>query len=107
MNAPAHTTGNFCAAFGCLLFGVHGTGGKWYCRCHFNANPGLNDAITLEIGRNKPLVDRALYGRREHRIDIEAEQELFDLTREIGSQMPLAPVTGPTSGEPHFSEVDQ
>jgi hypothetical protein len=102
MNAPS----DFCAAYGCPLFGTLGAGGKWYCGCHFNANASLNDAITLEIGRNQALVDHILLARREHRPDAKAEQQLYELTRGTGAQIPMAPITGPTSGHPHFSETD-
>jgi hypothetical protein len=100
MNAPS----DFCAAYGCPLFGTLGAGGKWYCGCHFNANAALNDAITLEIGRNQSLVDHILTARRDHRPDAKAERQLYDLTRGCGGQIPTAPVVGPTHAEPHFME---
>jgi hypothetical protein len=93
-----------CAAFGCPLFGVHGVGGKWYCACHFNANPALNDAITLEICRRKQLVDRILLLRHEHHPDAVAENELLNAVR--GVVAPSGGVIGPTGAQPHFSETD-
>lgn len=99
-------TNDFCAAYSCPMLGVHGVSGKWYCACHFNVNPALNDAVTMELHRQKPLVDQIVSLRRAGQASRELESELLDITREIGKQVPLAPVTGPTRGEPHFSETD-
>ncbi|MBC8642116.1 hypothetical protein IAG25_35515 [Caballeronia sp. EK] len=82
-------TPDLCAAYGCPLMGVHGVSGKWYCCCHFNANPGLNDAITAELHRNKPLVDRAMALRRAGVAHGALENELVTLTKEIGQQRDL------------------
>jgi len=79
-------TSEFCAAYGCPMFGVHGVSGKWYCACHFNSNPALNDAITLELQANKPMVDRAIAMRRAGNADAALENELVTLTKEIGKQ---------------------
>lgn len=83
----------FCAAYGCPLFGVHGVNGKWYCCCHFNANPGLNDAITAELHRNKALVDRAIALRRAGKADGALENQLVTLTKELGNQAELTAET--------------
>lgn len=99
-------TPDTCAAYSCPLLGVYGVSGKWYCACHFNANPALNDAITVELHRQKPLVDQIVLARREGRADAKFEGELIDIVREIGQQPPLAPVSGPEYGQPHFSETD-
>lgn len=99
-------TPDTCAAYGCPLFGVHGVSGKWYCACHFNANPALNDAITAELHTQKPLVDQIVSLRRCGNANRELESKLLNLIREIGQQIPLAPVAGPTHGERHFSETD-
>jgi hypothetical protein len=88
------------------LFGVYGVSGKWYCACHFNANPAVNHAITSELHRQKPLVDRIVALRRLGEADAKIEGELIDIVREIGQQKPLAPVSGPEYGKPHFSETD-
>lgn len=83
-------TPDLCAAYGCPLMGVHGVSGKWYCCCHFNSDPGLNDAITLELQANKPLVDRAMALRRAGKADGALENELVTLTKEIGQQRDMA-----------------
>ncbi|CAG4900637.1 hypothetical protein [Paraburkholderia saeva] len=101
-------TSDFCAAYGCPMLGVYGFSGKWYCCCHFNANPALNDAITAELHRMKSVVDRVVLARREHRADAQLENSLVLITREIGQQqtIPTSNVTGPTHAAPHFSETD-
>jgi hypothetical protein len=99
-------TNDFCAAYGCPMLGVYGVSGKWYCACHFNVNPALNDAVTMELHRQKVLVDQIVALRREGCASGKLEGELLDITRQIGAQPPLAPVTGPTHGTPHFSETD-
>jgi hypothetical protein len=99
-------TSDFCAAYGCTMLGVYGVSSKWYCACHFNANPALNDAITAELHRQKPMVDQIVSLRRCGKTDSKLEGELIDIVREIGQQPPLAPVSGPEHGEPHFSETD-
>lgn len=89
-----------CEAYGCPLLGVHGVSGKWYCGCHFNVEPALNDAITAELHRQKDLVKFVLMKRRQGEADGAAERNLIEITREIGRQTELAPA------EPHPSEVD-
>lgn len=98
-------TPDTCAAYGCPLLGVYGVSGKWYCCCHFNANPSLNDAITAEIHRQQPMADHIVSLRRMGKADRELEQQLIGIVREIGQQTPMAPIVGPTSGETHFSET--
>lgn len=104
MNEP---TNDFCAAYGCPMFGVHGENGKWYCCCHFNVSPSHNDSITLELNRQKPLVDQILAARREGRANGKLEAELLEITRPLATQPPVTPVTGPTYAEPHFSETGE
>lgn len=77
----------FCAAYGCTLFGVHGVGGKWYCGCHFNSDHGVNDAITAELHRHSETVERIILARREGRADGELERKLIaDVKAAIGQQ---------------------
>lgn len=101
-------TSDFCAAYGCPMLGVHGVSGKWYCCCHFNTDPGQNDAITAELHRHKVTVDRIVLARREGQADAQIENGLILLVREIGQQqtIPTSTVTGPTHAAPHFSETD-
>lgn len=99
-------TSDTCAAYSCPLLGVYGVSGKWYCACHFNANPALNDAITAELHRQKLMVDQIVSLRRCGKADRELESQLLEIVREIGQQPPLVPVTGPMHGAPHFSETD-
>jgi hypothetical protein len=99
-------TSDTCAAYGCPMLGVYGISGKWYCACHFNANPAISDAITAELHRQKPLVDQIVSLRRCGNADRGLESSLIEIVREIGQQPPLAPVTGPERGQPHFSEAD-
>jgi hypothetical protein len=101
-------TNDFCAAYGCPLLGVHGVSGKWYCMCHFNASPALNDAITAELHGQKTLVDRIVSLRRQGKADAKLESEMLNIVREITGQqsIPTSGVTGPTHAEPHFSETD-
>ena len=105
----AEPTGDFCAAYGCPMIGVYGVSGKWYCCCHHNADPALNDAITAELHRHKPLVDRVVGLRREYKADAKLEAELVELTRQIGSQATIhgAGVIGPEYAEPHYTEQEQ
>ena len=51
----------FCNAYGCKLnasigLGTDGTG-NFYCRFHYGSNPQKNDFITLEISKNRELVN--------------------------------------------------
>lgn len=78
-----------CAAYGCPLLGALGSGGKWYCACHFNADPNLNDAITAEINRRPETRDRILMARREFRASGEAEAELINAVRDATGQQNL------------------
>jgi hypothetical protein len=110
MNADG-TAWGMCAAYGCPLLGTVGDAGKWVCCCHFNIGGAANDAITAELHRQKPLVDRVLSLRATHagyRAILAVESELIELTREIGRQhsIPTACVVGPTHAEPSFSEID-
>ncbi|MFM0638059.1 hypothetical protein PQQ63_15260 [Paraburkholderia metrosideri] len=98
-------TSDFCAAYACPMLGVYGVSGKWYCSCHHTANPALNDAITAELHRQKPMVDQIISLRRLGRVNGELESKLIDVVREIGQQMPLSSVIGPSHGEPHFAET--
>jgi hypothetical protein len=102
----------YCAAFGCPLLGSFGVGGKWYCCCHFRANPSSNDAITAAINRHSNLVQRALSARQTFAGYAEikaAEDELVEITREIGRQssIPTAPIIGPTHAMTHYAETGE
>jgi hypothetical protein len=99
-------TSDFCAAYGCPLMGTFGVNGKWYCPCHHNADPSLNDAITAELHRQKATVDRIVLARREHCADAKLENGLILLVREIGTQQTFhgAGVIGPESAGPHYPE---
>jgi len=51
----------FCNAYGCKLqasmgLGTDGTG-AFYCRFHYGSRPEKNDYITLQIDKNKDLVN--------------------------------------------------
>jgi hypothetical protein len=104
-------TSDTCAAYGCPLLGVYGESGKWYCCCHHNTNPALNDAITLEIHRQQPMADHIVSLRRMGKASRELEGQLMDLVREIGQQTPIAPavpnakIVGPTHAMQHYTEV--
>lgn len=77
----------FCAAYGCTLFGVYGSSGKWYCPCHHNADPNLNDAITAELHRRAETVDQIVADRRAGRANGKLEGELIaDVKDAIGQQ---------------------
>lgn len=104
-------TSDFCAAYGCPMLGTFGNSGKWYCCCHRGANTSLNDAITLTLAQNKPLVDRAVALRREsagYAAILKAENELFEITRQVGEQKPLpvGGVLGSDHAEPHYTEQE-
>jgi hypothetical protein len=91
------------------MLGVYGVSGKWYCPCHHNVNPTLNDAITAELHRQKPLVDRIVSLRRAGEASRELEQQVIDIVREIGAQQTIrgAGVIGPTHAEPHYTETQR
>ncbi|CAG9259582.1 conserved hypothetical protein [Burkholderia diffusa] len=100
-----------CAAYGCPLLGSFGVSGKWYCACHFRGTAASNDAITSVLVQHREKAERAVYLRRTsagYKAILAAENELIELTREIGRQydIPSSGVTGPTHAEPHFSETD-
>jgi hypothetical protein len=101
-------TSDFCAAYGCPMLGVYGISGKWYCPCHHNASTGQNDAITAMLHQQKATVDRVVLARREGRADAQLENGLILLTREIDTQQTMhgAPVIGPESAAPHFTETE-
>jgi hypothetical protein len=51
----------FCNAYGCKLqasmgLGTDGTG-SFFCRFHYGSKPNKNDYITLQIDKNKDLVN--------------------------------------------------
>lgn len=76
-----------CAAYGCPLLGVHGVSGKWYCGCHFNADHGLNDAITAELHRRPETVERVMLARRSFSVDPALESALIaDVKAAFGQQ---------------------
>jgi hypothetical protein len=81
-----------CSAYGCPLMGTLGEDGKWHCFCHVRKPHSLNDAITAEINRNRPLVDAILLTRNTGAGYLEIkkhEDELAELTRMIGQQQEL------------------
>lgn len=78
-----------CEAYGCPLFGALGSGGKWYCACHFNADPNLNDAITSELHRRPDTVERIVAARREGRADGKLEGSLINAVKEAVGQQTL------------------
>ena len=51
----------FCNAYGCKLQASMGLGtdgiGAFYCRFHYGSKPNKNDYITLQIDKNKDLVN--------------------------------------------------
>jgi hypothetical protein len=108
MSADGNAWG-MCAAYGCPMFGSFGVGGKWYCCCHFRANAGTNDAITLVLNMNSSLVKESLLIRREggRSADLRAiEDKLVELTAEAGRQevLPTAPIIGPTHAMQHYTD---
>ncbi|MBR7905953.1 hypothetical protein KDX27_30330 [Burkholderia cenocepacia] len=110
MSADGVAAGS-CAAYGCPLLGSFGVSGKWYCCCHFRGTAASNDAITSVLVQHREKAERAVYLRRTfagYKAILAAENELIELTREIGKQydIPAGGVTGPTHAEPHFSETD-
>lgn len=78
-----------CAAYGCPLLGVLGSGGKWYCGCHFNADQNLNDAITAELHRRPEIVERIMLARRHGCANGKLEGELIAEVRDAVSQQSL------------------
>ncbi|VWB88686.1 hypothetical protein BLA13014_04106 [Burkholderia aenigmatica] len=110
MSADGVAAGS-CAAYGCPMLGSFGVSGKWYCACHFRGSSASNDAITSVLNQNAAIVDRVKLLRSQgagYAAILAAENELIELTREIGRQydIPTGPVTGPSHAEPHFSETD-
>lgn len=98
----------FCAAYGCPLLGVYGNGGKWFCCCHRNTDASRNDAITLSLNTHRELVDKALMLRRTRGNFADTENELIELTHQVGSQAPMqmGGVIGPESAGASYTEVD-
>lgn len=86
-----------CAAYGCPLLGVHGVSGKWYCGCHFNSEPSLNDAITAELHRRPETVTRILADRRAGRTNGKAEGELIAAVKDAVGQQTLPMENGDAS----------
>jgi len=63
-----------CAANGCPLMGTvkTATNGEvdWFCPCHFNRQPGHNDAVTVVLNRHRHIAGairdiREFYGTDE------------------------------------------
>jgi hypothetical protein len=78
-----------CAAFGCPMLGTFGSSGKWYCGCHFNAEPALNDAISAELNRLRPEVERIIALRRAHTADASLEYALINSVKDAVNQSSL------------------
>lgn len=105
---PQGTPWGMCAAFGCPLVGSFGVGGKWYCCCHFRANPQRNDEITMML-RNSPLTRSAIEARKfnaGYKAIMEAEDRLIELTSGDAPK-PTAPVIGPTHAMTHYTEIGE
>lgn len=81
--------GDQCAAYGCPMLGSFGVSGKWYCSCHFRAQPAASVAITAVLNEHRSLVDLVLLARRTgagYQAIKEPEDQLIELTREVGRQ---------------------
>lgn len=66
-----------CAAYGCPLAGSMGSGGQWWCFCHYEQPSSANAAITMVLRANGVLcrLSLALRGRDEEAISL-CRQEL-------------------------------
>lgn len=62
MNEPNRA--GMCAAYGCPLFATMGSEGKWFCFCHVHRSHASNDAVTLVLNANKPIVNAIIDTRR-------------------------------------------
>lgn len=58
------TRAGMCAAYGCPLFATVGSDGKWFCFCHANRTHASNDAVTLVLNANLPIVNAIIDTRR-------------------------------------------
>jgi hypothetical protein len=75
-----------CAALGCPMLGSFGVAGQWYCCCHFRHDAGARDAITSVLVANRALVDQVVLARRQFNASKEIEDQLINLTHEVGKQ---------------------
>lgn len=59
-----------CAAYGCPLAGSMGSGGQWWCFCHWEQPSTVNSAITMTLRSHGVLcrLSLALRGRDEYAI---------------------------------------
>ncbi|KVZ26987.1 hypothetical protein WL14_00650 [Burkholderia cepacia] len=88
MSADGVAAGS-CAAYGCPLLGSFGVSGKWYCCCHFRGSSASSPAVTSVLIQHAAIVDRAKLLRRTgggYAAILAAENELIELTREVGRQ---------------------
>ncbi|MDN7729217.1 hypothetical protein QZM48_04245 [Burkholderia orbicola] len=82
-------TGETCAAQGCPMFGSFGVSGKWFCCCHFRGSSASSIAVTSVLIQHAATVDRVKFLRRTgggYAAILAAENELIELTREVGRQ---------------------
>lgn len=82
-------TGEGCAAYGCPMLGSFGVSGKWFCCCHFRGSSASATAVTSVLNQNAAIVDRVKLLRRTgagYAAILAAENQLIELTREIGRQ---------------------
>lgn len=64
MSTVDQSRAGMCAAYGCPLFATVGSDGKWFCFCHGNRTQASNDAITLMLNANLPIVNAIVDTRR-------------------------------------------
>lgn len=82
-------TGETCAAQGCPMLGSFGVSGKWFCCCHFRGSSASSAAVTSVLIQHAAIVDRVKLLRRTgggYAAILAAENELIELTREVGRQ---------------------
>ncbi|MCA7902878.1 hypothetical protein LGM39_26255 [Burkholderia cepacia] len=82
-------TGETCAAQGCPMLGSFGVSGKWFCCCHFRGSSASSPAVTSVLIQHAGIVDRVKLLRRTgggYAAILAAENQLIELTREIGTQ---------------------
>ncbi|WP_070106300.1 hypothetical protein [Burkholderia plantarii] len=81
--------GSSCAAHGCPLLGSFGVSGRWYCACHRQATGQAVNAITATLVQNREKCEHVVMLRQTHAGYAEifaAENELIELTHEVGKQ---------------------
>lgn len=75
-----------CAAYGCPLAGSMGSGGQWWCFCHYEQPSGLNAPITEALRANGLIcrLSLAIRGRDREGISL-CRQELKG--HQLGSEL--------------------